>query len=643
MRKDELVQSVRDYINNDKAKYAVLIDGVWGCGKTYLYENILKDEIVKLEVGKNERKHNIYISLYGISSVEQLAKELVTNYILESKFHGNKDKKNRFMKLKKATSIISKTVSFSINGININLDKGIEELEKTIQFGNMVICFDDFERCGIPVVDLFGIINNLVEHCNCKVLILADEDNIGKVYANTNIELKYISLLQNRKIVDKKNTQAEEIGIEEVKKLNQKVYSENYIYKDIKEKVIGLSLIYTPDLKEEFDSVVNNVVGDKKLIDKLIEKKTKILKYMDDCDNNNIRIVRSWLIKYEEIYKVLIKNFSNEKYIDEVLDRFAKYSIRVACAIGKNIALPSWDKNIEISYLYLIGSSRVEGYKFVDDLYKGSLVNSSRICLVAKQIINEKQNEERIKKQEKQESQKCRAYRKLKNWFYLEDDTIKQYVEVLKDEINNNEYNVQDYQRIISTLTDLVTHKLLNEELLKCVSDIMQDKIKETNEVIDIENFQYYFMEEKEASDLYNKYYDPINALIVEKNKEFRIRNINQTIDYSTGETFYNSCKNNYDEFISNRSFVAYIDFKKLYKIISTGEIKYIYNIENAFKKIYDFSNLNEYYSGDVEQLKELLKGLESLDCEGKTRNLAIDILINTINKKIGQIEQIEN
>ena len=74
MRKGELVQTVRDYINDEKANYAVLIDGAWGCGKTYLYENVLEDEISKLEAGKNERKYNVYISLYGISSVEQLAK-----------------------------------------------------------------------------------------------------------------------------------------------------------------------------------------------------------------------------------------------------------------------------------------------------------------------------------------------------------------------------------------------------------------------------------------------------------------------------------------------------------------------------------------------------------------------------------------
>ena len=47
MKKGEIVKAIRDYVNNDKANYAVLINGVWGSGKTYLYEHELKKEILK--------------------------------------------------------------------------------------------------------------------------------------------------------------------------------------------------------------------------------------------------------------------------------------------------------------------------------------------------------------------------------------------------------------------------------------------------------------------------------------------------------------------------------------------------------------------------------------------------------------------
>ena len=633
MRKDELLQTVRDYINDEKANYAVLIDGVWGCGKTYLYENILKNEISRLEAGRNERKYNVYISLYGISSVDQLAKELTTNYLLESKSYGDEDKK-RYTQLKKAAGIISKTVSFSLYGLNIDLDRGLEEVEAGIQFSNMVICFDDFERCSIPVVDLFGMINNLVEHCNCKVIILADEDNIGKVYANTNVELKYVSLLQNRKIVDGKGKKEDEIGIEALKQLNEKVYSENYIYKDIKEKVIGLTLVYEPDLKEEFDSIINNVVSNGKLIEKLTEKKNKILEYMRDCENDNIRIMRSWLIRFEKIYNVLMKFFPDEEYFDEIFNRFAKYSIRVACAIGKNIELPKWDEDIEIGYWKLVSPSIVEGYKFIDDLYRNSLIDDGRICQAAKKIINEKQEDARIEMEEKEEAQKHKAYRVLKKWYLLEDDEIKKYVEDLKNEVNNDEYKAQDYQSILYLLTILVQYELLEEETLKDFSQIMQHIIKEKKDMMVVEKLQFYFNENQESSILYHKYYDPVHSLIVEKNKERSIKDIKQVIDYSSGEVFYNFCKDNYDSFLSNRSFVSYIDFEKLYEIISTGTIKGIYDVESGFKQVYNFGNLREFYSDDAEQLKMFIEELENIEQSvcGKTRKIAIQGLVKMLD-----------
>ena len=242
MRKEEIVQVIRDYVNDDKAKYAVLIDGVWGCGKTYLYKNVLKDEISNLEYGSNEGKGNVYISLYGMSTVEQLAKEIITNYLLKVKLRGSKKKEKAYENVSKITGIISKVFSFSINGLSIDIDEGLKELKNNIRFKNMVVCFDDLERCSIPVNDLFGMINTLIEHCNCKVIILADEDNIGKMYANTNIEAKYLTLLLGRKLNVKKDDvqkqggdeRTDDLSVEDLKTVNEKLYSENYIYKDIK-------------------------------------------------------------------------------------------------------------------------------------------------------------------------------------------------------------------------------------------------------------------------------------------------------------------------------------------------------------------------------------------------------------------------
>ena len=45
MTSEEIVDAVISYVCDENAKYAILIDGAWGSGKTYLYENYLVDAI----------------------------------------------------------------------------------------------------------------------------------------------------------------------------------------------------------------------------------------------------------------------------------------------------------------------------------------------------------------------------------------------------------------------------------------------------------------------------------------------------------------------------------------------------------------------------------------------------------------------
>ena len=90
MTSEEIVDAVINYVCDENAKYAILIDGAWGSGKTYLYENYLVDAIDSAEVRKKERKQNVYISLYGISSIDLLAKQLITNYLIYVKGNENK-------------------------------------------------------------------------------------------------------------------------------------------------------------------------------------------------------------------------------------------------------------------------------------------------------------------------------------------------------------------------------------------------------------------------------------------------------------------------------------------------------------------------------------------------------------------------
>lgn len=359
-------------------KYAILINGPWGSGKTYLYDNYLVNEIMKVEYGKNGRRTNVYISLYGISNIEALAKELFTNYILKVK-HINK---LSYKITSGVVSIISKFISVSAGAVSVNFDGLTDFFKDQIDINNMVICFDDLERCSIPINELFGFINNKVEHCQCKVIILADEENIGKMYANMDLEIKYLTLLSGKKLikgVDENgkivaNNTDEELTIEQLKKLNEEIYSENYIYKDIKEKVIGLSFNYEPDLEAEIENIIETTLKNEDLKQELKSKQEDILHYMSSCENRNIRIIQTWIVKFEEVYKVINKYYATSKHYDEIFRKFMIYSIRVACAVGKNKKLMKWSQEAEYADVRLDDAVlfESEGYRFIDDQYTKS-------------------------------------------------------------------------------------------------------------------------------------------------------------------------------------------------------------------------------------------------------------------------------
>ena len=62
--------------------YAVQIVGSWGYGKTYHYRNNLKKLISNTSVHSDNSKHYkpIYISLFGLKSIEDIATKIVLEF-----------------------------------------------------------------------------------------------------------------------------------------------------------------------------------------------------------------------------------------------------------------------------------------------------------------------------------------------------------------------------------------------------------------------------------------------------------------------------------------------------------------------------------------------------------------------------------
>lgn len=47
--------------------------------------------------------------------------------------------------------------------------------------GVKFLIFDDIERCLIEMKELLGFINYFVEHCNCHVVVIGDENHLEEL------------------------------------------------------------------------------------------------------------------------------------------------------------------------------------------------------------------------------------------------------------------------------------------------------------------------------------------------------------------------------------------------------------------------------------------------------------------------------
>ena len=650
MDRNEIVQAVQSYIRNDSAKYALLINGAWGSGKTFLYENYLVDAISDIEVGKNERKSNIYISLYGVSSIEALSKQLLTSYLVYAKANGSEIAKKGVKPVAGILGVVSKAFSFSIGSFSADFSEAIQGISDLIEAKNMVVCFDDLERCTIPINEFFGYVNNLIEHCNCKVLILADEDNIGKIFANTNIEQKYQTILTgDRKVIqdqnedDKKrtsNSAKDSITIKELKALNELLYSENFIYRDIKEKVIGKTCNYNPEIKESLAELIlgndkhKGYISEGKYKEFLINHIGKIVSAFSEVDNHNLRIAIAWLDMFKNIYTMTYKDLNTSKYYENIISDFLRYSVWAIVSNRTNKKIIKGAYHGNANYVYFEGHEYTHTirYYFIDKYIRSDFLDETDLVRAARAIETRCEREDLYSKEQIKSTGV--AYSKLCEWRYMEDDAIKEYVQKMLIELKENKYAYVDYSNIIALL--LYFSKIgLYEEEISAVQEIMLSLIDNDVNVQEENRIPKSFSNE-EYKQKYIELYNPIAESRKRRNAILDRGEIEEKNIYINADSFLKHCQMREDYYCSHKSFMEYINEDRLIDLINNSSLEDIYTIAKAFNTIYFMGNVRDFYINDIDALQCLKNDLcneEKIKTTGITRKYALEKLASVIEE----------
>ena len=165
----QLTKVIEDYCEISQPKYAIMINGCWGVGKTFFIQNFFKEKT---------KRRLIYASLFGTTEPSKID-DLVFSALI-----GNIDTSNS--EIRQAGDLLGKVFgAFGDKGTGSALgafaatagealkNRALKNLGEDV-----VLVFDDLERAHISPYLCISKINTYVEHQNLKVIILSDEEKI---------------------------------------------------------------------------------------------------------------------------------------------------------------------------------------------------------------------------------------------------------------------------------------------------------------------------------------------------------------------------------------------------------------------------------------------------------------------------------
>ncbi len=588
MMEDKICNFIKNYIGDIKLKGAIMINGPWGSGKSYYINNTLLPYL-----RKQCNCNAIKVSVYGLKDISELIKQIY----FETKLSNRKIPKNK--PSKEAVSggkiilkgLFSGITSFFNIDLKIN-DKDLNKLYSSIDLSNKLIVIEDLERTAIDMAELLGYINNLTELGNAKVLLVANENEI----TTQNV------------MFNKENQNNEQIYSESAKE-----------YLHIKEKTVSDTIFFELNLDESMDNIIrmfNNDQLTKSFLDN--EFKKEVFMKIRSSKHENLRTVIFTFQKCIDIFGLIKKENIDKSIIKKVILNLFDICISLKKGeLEKNDLdiISRLDKKYKNTSLYFICEYIL--YQKIDK----ETVNNGIICL--------KKEEELLSKNKYDDDVEI-----IRSFTFSDDVELLQSINSITSKLENNSLNFFNYDILLYYI--ILLSDFLDFDLKKMEQLIIKN-IKECDEICDnIYLFSYdvsMFTEEKQ-----NEYYSLREEIFNELNKKKKTNakfNFNNIIEDS--KKFSEFCFSNNNEFLKEHIFFGYIDVNKFVKIIVNSRPKDITNYRSAFKGIYNFSNIYDYYKDDIGNLVACIDKLKTLDKKqfSNTKNLILKWLIDDLEEYV--------
>jgi len=614
---DDLVESILDYVRSDYTDYAIMINGEWGSGKTYFWNNQIKKKIESMKLnGKKYR--TIYMSLYGISNLEEISKKI----FIETTQLMDKNLK-KYMNTHEHTTIpeYAKTGLDMANFFGVSSNNDRLDYEEFFSTGDKVLCFDDLERANVDVIDILGYINNFVEHDHIKTIIICNEKELSTKMKSENLEMKtFIAtyLLDKQGELEKKEVPM----VEKIKDKMELVFDKANEYERIKEKLIGETFEYAP----QFDYIINGILmryeSNRGLIKFLRENTILTMSTFKRSGTRNLRILKQALNDFKKIYEMIDKHYPNTN--KRLMQTILIFTIAVAFEIKAGKITKEKFKNIEDNeeYKSLLVSSKVfmdnrQFYiKEFDSNYYYNFKTEYRFFKFIEFYVRTRIFDMKLFKRDMEEAEKAfsgegeiPAYKKIltEEYWKIPDDKFFNLVYEALEDVKSGNMELLDIIKLYVYYVYFMKNNLISYD----TKTLKDDFIAGMNMSLEHSKYCENINEELEKISIYSvtedmneviQEFNKLNMQLLEKDYRIRADNIFKCIPMKM-EQFYES----FDKECMDVPIFKYYDPYQMFQRISCATNEDIVIIKDRMLK------RAELHPEIVSEEKKNMKGLKQL------------------------------
>ncbi len=609
---DELKNELDYYIASPTSKYAVMVSGEWGCGKTYMLKKLYLPELD--EKFKENNKKPIYVTLNGINDIAEIKNKIFIELGSDNV-------------LKKASPIVNLAALGSeiiIKGTGKVIKNGYAELlNKMVEIKNIVIFFDDLERCKIEITEILGFINDLVENYDAKVIIIADEDKINKNFAFKNIEQKFLVALKLLESKSKENMDYKE----QMKLTKEEIFDDDEKYKSIKEKTIFKTLRVKNDIKSIITDFSNKMIENRDLKKIVDNKKEWLIEKLSELEHNNIRTLQFIFESFNRLGETILHiDFKDdEENKKKVLSELFEYLVIKSIHVKKGVNRYPWKERQEFGEICLSNEEHsnytdyIKGFRFVDDFIMNSYFNEEYIIKVIKDYLSN------INVFETDNDLKVIG----RYWIHTENE-LKESIKNIAEKLEKNRYSINYYSQMLIKLSCIEVWKVAISEIRETVQ-VMENNIKSGKIKGELHDIYAYEVSDEKQSKKYTEYFERLKKAFQKSKVTQMIEEIDNIMaKTNSGEELKEYCYRNEIFFRENESFLSFIKFNLLVQKLQGDQIEDIYNFRYIIQRIYKGKKA-EIYASDKRIVIDLINKLNKITIEDKMRKQAIDLLIKDL------------